>query len=115
MKRLADWLRRRSSAVGRDRRWISDARERDAHDDVVRERLPPLETPVVFDGGPRHGESGALDHLPVVIGTGSEGGVYQRTGDGDDGLVVYRWQPLSDAASDALVRGDLRANQEPDE
>ena len=69
---------------------------------------------VVFDGGPRHGDVDTLDALPPVIGTGAEGGVYQRTEEARDGLTVYAWQPLTDAERDALVRGDLRANQAPE-
>ena len=34
-------IRRWLSRAGRDRRWISDPRERAVHDDVVRERLDP--------------------------------------------------------------------------
>lgn len=74
----------------------------------------PEEPSVVFEGGPRNGETHTADHLAAVIGTGAEGGVYQRTAEDRAGLVVYRWQPLSDAAADALVRGDLRANQQPE-
>ncbi len=69
---------------------------------------------VVYEGGPRDGETDTPDHLASVIGTGMEGGVYGRTDTERDGLRVYRWEPLSDAAVDALVRGDLRANQPPD-
>ena len=47
------------------------------------------------------------------IGTGKDGGVYQRADEKRDGLVVYRWQPLSEAEVEAIVRGDIRANQEP--
>ncbi len=69
---------------------------------------------IVFDGGPRHGETGTPDHLAPVIGDGSDGGVYQRSDDLRDGLTVYRWQALANEAVDALVRGDIRANQPPD-
>ena len=69
---------------------------------------------VVFDGGPRHGETDTPGHPAPVIGDGAEGGVYQRSDDARDGLTVYRWEPLADDAVDALVRGDLRANQPPD-
>ena len=69
---------------------------------------------VVFDGGPRNGETDTSDLLAPVIGSGKEGGVYQRTVEKRDGLVVYRWQPLSEAQVEAVVRGDLRANQEPE-
>ncbi len=69
---------------------------------------------LVYDGGPRDGEPDTVDALPVVIGTGAEGGVYQRTEGERDGLIVYRWQPLTDSQANALVRGDLRANQGPD-
>ena len=68
---------------------------------------------VAFDGGPRGGETDASDTLAPVIGTGKDGGVYQRTGETRDGLVVYRWQPLSEAEVEAIVRGDIRANQVP--
>jgi hypothetical protein len=69
---------------------------------------------IVFDGGPRHGETDTTDHLAPVIGDGSEGGVYQRSDELRDGLTVYRWQALANEAVDALVRGDIRANQPPD-
>lgn len=49
----------------------------------------------------------------VVIGTGAEGGVYQRTDDEDEGRAVYRWQKLTDAEAAALLEVDLRKNQEP--
>jgi len=69
-------------------------------------------THIVYRDGPRHGTSEMLDgQLPVIVGDGSEGGVYQQTDTVDDGAVVYRWQPLTDAEANALVRGDLRANQ----
>lgn len=67
----------------------------------------------VFEGGPRHGETDTLDHLAAVIGSGRDGGVYQRTDLRRDGLTVYQWEPLPDAAVDALLKGDLRANQPP--
>jgi hypothetical protein len=77
--------------------------------------MNPAEAPtIVFEEGPRHAETDAPDHLAPVIGDGSEGGVYQRTDEQRDGRTVYRWQPLTDQAVDALVRGDLRANQSPD-
>jgi serine/threonine-protein kinase RIO1 len=69
---------------------------------------------VVLEGGPRNGETETSNVLAPVIGTGKEGGVYQRTDEKRDGLVVYRWQPLSEAEAEAIVRGDLRANQEPE-
>jgi hypothetical protein len=47
----------------------------------------------------------------VTIGDASEGGVYQRTDVSEEDLVVYRWQELSDAEMNAIIRGDLRANQ----
>ena len=72
------------------------------------------ESTVVFDGGPRGGETDASDTLAPVIGTGKEGGVYQRTDEKRGGLVVYRWQPLTEAEVEAIVRGDIRANQEPE-
>jgi hypothetical protein len=69
-------------------------------------------THIVYRDGPRHGTSEMLDgQLPVIVGDGSEGGVYQQTDTVDDGAVVYRWQPLTDAEANAIVRGDLRANQ----
>jgi len=68
---------------------------------------------LVFEGGPRDGERDTLDILAAVIGTGKEGGVYQRTDEDRDGLVMYRWQPLTEAEAAAVVRGDLRANQGP--
>ena len=69
---------------------------------------------ICFDGGPRHGATDAVDRSGVVIGRGDEGGVYQRTDEERDGLAVYRWQGLTDAEAAALVRGDLRAYQEPE-
>jgi hypothetical protein len=64
-----------------------------------------------FEGGPRDGDTDTADHLAAVIGTGAEGGVYQLTDAERDGLRVYRWQPLDDASADAIIRGDIRANQ----
>ena len=72
------------------------------------------EPTVILDGGPRNGETDTSDVLAPVIGSGNEGGVYQRTDEQREGLVVYRWQPLSEAEAEAIVRGDLRANQEPE-
>jgi hypothetical protein len=69
---------------------------------------------ILFEDGPRDGDRDTADFLPVVIGTGAEGGVYQRTDEERDGLAVYRWQRLDKAAADAIVRGDIRANQGPD-
>lgn len=74
-------------------------------------REPPT---IYFEGGPRHGDTDAADYLPAVMGSGSERGVYERTGERRDRLSVYRWRSLTEAQADALVRGDLRANQEPD-
>lgn len=68
---------------------------------------------VIFEGGPRHGETEAADYLPAVIGSGAERGVYERTGERRDDLSVYHWRSLTEAQADALVRGDLRANEEP--
>jgi hypothetical protein len=69
-------------------------------------------TLIVYQDGPRHGTSEMLDgQLPVIVGDGSEGGVYQQTDTVEGGTVVYRWQRLTDAEANALVRGDLRANQ----
>ena len=47
----------------------------------------------------------------MTLGDGSDGGVYQRTDESEDDLVVYLWQELSDAEANAVIRGDLRANQ----
>lgn len=68
---------------------------------------------IVYDGGPRHGGVDTLDVEPAVIGSGDEGGVYQHTREVRDGLRVYVWQPLSEPEVQALIRGDLRANQDP--
>ena len=68
---------------------------------------------IVFRGGPRDASTEAIDGpMPAVIGDGAEGGVYQRTDGEEDGQRIYAWQPLTDAATNALVRGDLRANQQ---
>jgi hypothetical protein len=75
---------------------------------------PAEERTVVFDAGPRDGETDTSDVLAPVIGSGNEGGVYQRTEEERGGLVVYRWQPLTEAEAGAIVRGDLRANQNSD-
>lgn len=69
---------------------------------------------VVYDGGPRDGETDAVQDRVVVIGSGKAGGVYQRTNQQRDGLQVYRWQMLTDAEAAALLQGDLRANQDPE-
>ena len=68
---------------------------------------------LVFDGGPRHDETDSVDPVAPVIGDGSDGGVYERTGDRRHDVVVYRWRSLRESEVDALVRGDLRANQDP--
>lgn len=68
---------------------------------------------VVFEGGPRNGKTDTVDPRAVVIGTGREGGVYQRTDEQRDGLQVYRWQVLTDAEAAALIEGDVHANQKP--
>ena len=69
---------------------------------------------ITFDGGPRDGQIDTYDIEPaVVIGDGSAGGAYQRTDEVRDGVTVFRWQHLSDAEVDALLRGDIRANQRP--
>ena len=47
----------------------------------------------------------------MTLGDGSDGGVYQRTEALEGDLVVYLWQELSDAEANAVIRGDLRANQ----
>jgi hypothetical protein len=47
----------------------------------------------------------------VILGDGSDGGVYQRTEESEEGLTVYLWQELSDAEANAVIRGDLRSNQ----
>lgn len=69
-------------------------------------------TRITYRDGPRHGTTEMLDgQLPVIVGDGSEGGVYQQTDSRENGAVVYRWQQLTDAEANAIVRGDLRANQ----
>lgn len=67
----------------------------------------------MFEGGPRDGQTDTIDRSAVVIGTGVEGGVYQRTDEVREGVTVYRWQLLTEAEAAALAKGDLRANQEP--
>ena len=47
----------------------------------------------------------------MTLGDGSDGGVYQRTEVSEGDLVVYLWQELSDSEANAVIRGDLRANQ----
>lgn len=75
-------------------------------------RQPSLPTPNIrFEGGPRHGNVEWLDRPAVTIGDGSDGGVYQRTDVSEGDLAVYRWQELSDAEANAVIRGDLRSNQ----
>lgn len=67
---------------------------------------------ITYRDGPRNGDTEWLDgQLPAIIGDGSEGGVYQHTDAVDDGSRVYRWWPLTEAEANAIVRGDLRANQ----
>jgi hypothetical protein len=67
---------------------------------------------ILYDGGPRDRQTDSINHQAAVIGSGVAGGVYERTGKLRDGLVVYRWHPLTEAEAAALTRGDLRANQE---
>lgn len=69
---------------------------------------------VLFEGGPRGGETDTFDDPAAVVGTGDEAGVYQLTDEQRDGLLVYRWHPLTEAEAAALVRGDLRANERPE-
>ena len=67
---------------------------------------------ITYREGPLNGGTEWLDgRLPVTIGDGSEGGVYQQTDAFDEGSRVYRWQPLTEAEANAIVRGDIRANQ----
>jgi hypothetical protein len=67
---------------------------------------------VTFEGGPRDGETDVLEsRLASTIGDGSDGGVYQRTDDVRDGNTVFRWRPLTNVEAQALLRGDIRANQ----
>ena len=75
-------------------------------------RPPRLPTPNIrYDGGPRNGEVDLLDRAAVTLGDGSDGGVYQRTDVSEGDRVVYRWQELSEAEANAVIRGDLRSNQ----
>lgn len=68
---------------------------------------------ITYRGGPRDGVTEFMDgELPVVIGDGSEGGVYHQTDAVAGDSLLFVWQPLTDAEVDALVRGDLRANQQ---
>jgi hypothetical protein len=77
--------------------------------------MPTNEGPTAtFEGGPRDGQDDTLDAAAPIVGTGEEGGVYQRTNEQRNGLVVYRWQQLTEAEVNAIVRGDLRASQDPD-
>lgn len=71
------------------------------------------ELEILFEGGPRHGEREATGDRVVVIGTGAEGGVYQRTDEERNGVQIYRWQSVTDAEAAALLDADLRKNQEP--
>jgi hypothetical protein len=67
---------------------------------------------VIFEGGPRDGETEAFDsRLVSTIGDGSDKGVYQRTNEVREGQLVFRWRALTNAEAEALLRGDLRANQ----
>ena len=50
----------------------------------------------VFRGGPSGGQTREIDDaVPSTIGDPSEGGVYERTGEREDGRPVYRWRNLS--------------------
>ena len=69
---------------------------------------------VLFEGGPRDGETDTVYDGVVVIGTGREGGVYQRTDERRDGMAVYRWQMLTAAEAAALVDAHVRSSQEPE-
>ena len=68
---------------------------------------------MMFEGGPRDGQTDTVDRSAVVIGNGVEGGIYQRTEEVREGRTVYRWQLLTEAEAAALAKGDLRANQGP--
>jgi hypothetical protein len=90
--------------------------ERSAHPDEEREeQAMNQELDVVFEGGPRDGERDVIGGRLVVIGTGAEGGVYQRSDEERNGRVVYRWQQLTDAEAAALIDADSRADQRPAE
>jgi hypothetical protein len=90
--------------------------ERAAHPDEEREeQAMNRELEVVFEGGPRAGEREVIGDRVVVIGTGAEGGVYQRTDEERSGRVVYRWQQLTDAEAAALMDADIRAEERPAE
>jgi hypothetical protein len=104
-------------STGRDRRWITDDRARDVHEGVVRDRLSAeaQDDEIIFDGGPRDGQTDTLDQAPVVIGTGEEGGVYQRTNQERNGLRMYRWHELTPHEAAALLNADLRQNQGPEQ
>lgn len=85
--------------------------ERSAHPDEEREEQAlNQELDLIFDGGPRDGQRDVIGERVVVIGTGAEGGVYQRTDEERNGRVVYRWQPMTDAEAAALI--DARADPE---
>lgn len=85
--------------------------ERSAHSDEEREEQAlNQELDLIFDGGPRDGQRDVIGARVVVIGTGAEGGVYQRTDEERNGRVVYRWQHMTDAEAAALI--DARADPE---
>ncbi len=59
-----------------------------------------------FRGGPSDGDEREVhDVLPSMIGSPSEGGVYERTGEREDDRPVYRWRELSGGQAEALARG----------
>jgi hypothetical protein len=59
-----------------------------------------------FRGGPSDGQNREVDDaLPNMIGSPSEGGVYERTGEREDDRPVYRWRELTSEQAEALPSG----------
>jgi len=52
-------------------------------------------------GGPSDGDQEVDDALPSMIGGPSEGGVYERSGEREDDVPVYRWRQLTGGQAEA--------------
>lgn len=59
----------------------------------------------ILRGGPSDGEDREVDDaIPSIIGSPSEGGIYERTGDKEVDRPVHRWRDLTADQAAALTR-----------
>jgi hypothetical protein len=65
----------------------------------------------IFRGGPSDGEDREVDDaIPSIIGSPSQGGIYERTGEKEADGPVYRWRDLTADQAEALTRDLERAS-----